>query len=180
MNNENIKNGTGINSREAFELMFHKYYHPLVLFANRYVRDHEIAEDIVQTFFCNFWEQRQKLMIDSSIKNYLFRSIKNSTLNFIKYDTRFVREEKNEELINELHQIDPIDVDELEVEVINALNRLTEREREIFLLCYKDGYSYAEIAEKLGISVNSVKTLLTRSRKTFSNKAFQFFLLLFC
>lgn len=154
------------DSKESFKAIFDTYYYSLVVFSYHFVKDKEIAEDIVQSLFCELWIRRVEVKIESSLKNYLFRSIRNKTLNFIKYDTRFVRGEGYNLIVDELHSVDPEDIDELEIQVINELNKLTKREREVFLLCYKEGYSYQEIADQLDISKNSVKTLLLRSKKT--------------
>ena len=157
-------------SKEYFELLFRKYYQSLVIFSNHFIDDKTAAEDIVQEFFTRMWEQRESIGIGGSVKNYLFRSIKNSTLNYITYNSKFSRNEKTQSLIETLHSLDPIDIDELEIEVINALNKLPERGREIFLLHYKDGYTYEEIAGMLGISKNTVKTHILRSKNTFGSK----------
>lgn len=158
------------DSEESFKTIFDTYYYSLVIFSYHFIRDKEIAEDIVQSLFCELWIRRSELNIESSVKNYLFRSIKNRTLNFMKYDARFVRGNDYDLIVDELCCLDPIDIDEEEIRVINELNKLTEREREVFLLCYREGYSYQEIADQLDISKNSVKTLLLRSRQTFKGK----------
>jgi RNA polymerase sigma-70 factor, ECF subfamily len=77
---EKIKKG----NIKAFETLFHRYYGNLCLFASKLINNNEAAEEIVQDLFVKLWEKKEQISIESSIKNYLFRSVKNHCLNFIK------------------------------------------------------------------------------------------------
>ena len=74
------------SNEKSFEKLFHAYYGHLCLFASRIIKDNISAEEIVQDFFVKLWEKRQQLTIETSVKNYLFRSIKNLCLNQIKHN----------------------------------------------------------------------------------------------
>ena len=65
------------SDEKAFEILFHRYYGYLCLFATKIINDDVAAEEIVQDFFVKLWDKRENIHIESSIKNYLFRSVKN-------------------------------------------------------------------------------------------------------
>ena len=60
--------------REAYTAVFREYYAPLVVYSSRIVKEREIAEDIVQEFFCYLWKQRRQLAEMHSFTTYLYRS----------------------------------------------------------------------------------------------------------
>ena len=78
---EEIRN----DNEKAFEKIFHNYYGHLCLFASRIIQDDISAEEIVQDFFVKLWEKRKQIFIETSVKNYLYRSIKNLCFNFIQH-----------------------------------------------------------------------------------------------
>ena len=74
---ESIKKG----HMKSFETLFHQYYRYLCVYAEKITQNHDVAEEIVQDFFVRLWEKREQLSINSSIKSYFFRSVKNLCLN---------------------------------------------------------------------------------------------------
>ena len=70
--------------REAYTAVFREYYAPLVVYSSRIVKEREIAEDIVQEFFCYLWKQRRQLAEMHSFTTYLYRSIHNRLLNYLR------------------------------------------------------------------------------------------------
>ncbi len=73
---------------KAFEVVFKTYYPRLCMYAFRYTKQFETAEDIVKDFFVAFWNNREKLDIKISLPGYLFRSVRNACLNFLDRDSR--------------------------------------------------------------------------------------------
>ena len=57
----------------SFTTLFKKYYKVLVLFAHSFVKDKDVAEDLVQSFFCKLWEDRLTMAKITNCKNYLHR-----------------------------------------------------------------------------------------------------------
>ena len=66
---------------KAFETLFHRYYSSLCLLARQYVDDDEKAEEVVQDIFVKIWSKRKELLIETSFKQYLLRSVKNQCIN---------------------------------------------------------------------------------------------------
>ena len=150
----------------AFTTAVHTYYAGLCDFAWRYVRSTTIAEEVVQEAFLKLWEQRQHLKSDGSLRAYLYRAVKNRSLNHLR-DQR-TRTQKTEALAEYLtHALSPADKamlqEELAHRIREALDALPERRRTIFVLSKLHGLTHAEIASVLGISINTVDTQMRRA-----------------
>ena len=165
---EEIKN----NNEKAFEKLFHKYYGHLCLYASRILQDNISAEEIVQDFFVKLWEKRFQLSIETSVKNYLFRSVKNMCLNLIQHNKTKLRyaqsilseASNNQSLENHFIEID------LAEKIEASIQSLPEKRRIIFRLSRKDGLKYREIAKKLNISIKTVETQMGLAIKTLREK----------
>ena len=70
----------------AFQTLFKKFYPALCHFANQFLADKEQSEEIVQEIFVKIWEKRSVLNIETSVKHYLFRSVRNQCLNQIQHE----------------------------------------------------------------------------------------------
>jgi len=165
---EKIKKG----DEKAFERLFHNHYGHLCLFAEHFVRNHTEAEEIVQDIFVRLWENRKRIIIATSVKNYLFRSVKNRCLNFLqhkKIETRYA-----EKLLSEAEQNIPDDTDFIESGLLRkieeSISSMPEKRQEIFRLSREEGLKYREIAEKLDISIKTVETHMGLAIKTLRNK----------
>jgi len=152
----------------AFEILFSEYYRPLSVFALKYVGDLESAKEIVQNLFVNLYENRQKLLVTTSLKSYLYQSVRNSCLNQIKQN-----QTRKEHLANYGSEQE-YDVDleariretELEHMVFKIVETLPPKCKNIFTLSRSKGFSNSEIAEKLGISKRTVETHISNALKT--------------
>lgn len=143
---------------EAFSSFFASYAEQLYLYAAGFLGDREEARDIVQETFIYLWENRAKIKCTDTLYAYLLRSVKNQCINY-KLHLK-VREKYLEEGLA-LQEETEEDVDELE-ELYEALrvsiDALPPKCREIFILGCVEGLSYKEVADRLGVSVNTVKT----------------------
>ena len=74
-----------LGNQEAFNYFFDYYYSGLCIYANRYIGVLSISEEIVQDVFVRFWEKRQLINVESSVRFYLFRSVHNQCLNQLKH-----------------------------------------------------------------------------------------------
>ncbi len=140
---------------QAFDILFRKYYAPLARFAKMFTKDEENADEVVQAFFVKLWEQKAKLKITSSVKSYLYTSVRNASLNFLKKEkTRNLYEEKVEPETSEISNAENNNFIEI---YETAVNKLPERTKEVFILSKNEGLSYAEIAEYLQITAKTVE-----------------------
>ncbi|MCW3804491.1 RNA polymerase sigma factor [Plebeiibacterium marinum] len=161
-----IKNG----NKTEFDRMFDYYYHPLCSFAYTYLKNTQIVEDVVIELFSSIWETRGALNIKSSLKNYLLTLTKNHSIDLIrKNKIHHVGIEHATGLISEEEDVLFDDVD-----IVNKLhdliNKLPDQRRKILKLAVYEGKSYAQIAEELDISINTVKTQMSRAYKYLKEK----------
>lgn len=157
---------------KAFETLFHQYYSYLCLYASKIIENDIAAEEIVQGFFVGFWEKREKLNIETSVKNYLFRSVKNLCLNFIQHNKTKLRHAQSilsDAKNNQIAEDNFIEID-LAEKIEESIQSLPEKRREIFKLSRHDGLKYREIAEKLNISIKTVETQMSLAIKTLREK----------
>jgi RNA polymerase sigma-70 factor (ECF subfamily) len=165
---ERIKKG----DEKAFETLFHKYYRYLCMYATKIINDDSSAEEIVQDFFVKLWEKREKLNIETSINNYLFRSVKNLCINYIQHNKTKLRYAKNvlseiEKNISDDSNFTEID---LSKKIEESIDSLPEKRKEIFRLSRQEGLKYHEIAQKLNVSIKTVETQMSLAIKTLREK----------
>ncbi len=169
----------------AFQVLFRKYYQAMCHFANQFVTNHEMAEEIVQEMFVKLWEKRAILNIETSVKHYLFRSVRNHCLNQIQHE-KIKKQYASKVLESASQEINPDDYF-LEVGLVKkieqSIDSLPPKRREIFRLSREQGMKYKEIAEALDISVKTVEAQmglalkhLREELKDFSN----YLISLFC
>ena len=161
------------NSNEkAFEKLFHRYYGHLCLFASRIIQNDNAAEEIVQDFFVKLWEKREQITIETSVKSYLFRAVKNLCLNFIQHNKTKLHYVQSilSEVSNNQTDDDSFTEINLAEKIEESIQSLPTKRREIFRLNREEGLKYREIAEKLNISIKTVETQMGLAIKTLRDK----------
>ncbi len=152
--------------------MFKAYYTPLCSYACSFVKDMQQSEELVQECFIQIWEKGENIDIENSIKFYLFRTVKNRCLNYLKKQQR----QRNttvyleEEIINREHffleSIDnPERRKELQEKINSAMNLLPVSCREIFEMAKFSSMKYKEISIELDISVKTVENQMSKALK---------------
>ncbi len=160
---EELKDG----SKKAFEYVFKTYYYPLCKYAEEILRDPDQAEDLVETLFIVIWEERKKINIHTSFRSYLYRSTYNACLNVLRkrksesrYRDFFIDNadfSKNHDYGSLSYPLSGIIEREMEEKLNRVINELPPQCKKIFLLSRVDEMSHQEIANKLDLSVNTVK-----------------------
>ncbi len=148
-----------------FEHLFETQFERLMAFVCSYVGDEEAAKDIVQDAFLTLWNNRRKLDKSLSVKSYLFAIAQNYALNYLRH--RKVVADNEEPLSHYLLQEDePVENREkLFAALDEKLKELPPQQRAILEKCVIQNKKYKEVADELGISVNTVKTHLARALK---------------
>lgn len=141
-----------------FEKVFKRLYVPLGMYALRIVEDIDDAEDIVQDSFIKTWRQLQQGEEIPNVKAYLYMSVRNGTLSFLKNKENSV----DIEGIGDITEV-VIDTSERDARLWKAIDRLPGRCREIFLMSKRDGLSNQEIAEELNLSIQTVKNQMSKA-----------------
>lgn len=157
----------------AFALVFRANFGALISYAMRFLDEREEAEEIVQDVFVKFWDKCEDLAPDSSIKSYLYRSVHNTCLNFLKHQK--VKDAYRQHVITFLDQtteitIEHTDPDKLRNEIMVAIDELPPRCSEIFKLSRLEGLKYQEIADHMGISVKTVEVQMGKALRVLREK----------
>ena len=146
-------------NKQSFEILFKRFYAPLCAYAFTYVDDYDEAEDLVQGFFAKIWDSQSDIRINTSVKNYFFRSVRNLSLNHIKH--RAVVDQHQKENLRNLMATDHEQTEydfALAERIDHCIRQLPPKRREIFLLSRQHDLKYREIADRLNISVKTVET----------------------
>lgn len=166
-----IQNG----DMNAFEELYFNMQPRLFAFSKKFIENNEIARDIVQEIFFEFWENRHTTTIKSSVNAYLFRTLHNKCLNYIrdlkvreKYSSYVDIKLKEAELFffdQEQDSYKSIFFKEVQEIFNESMKNLPDSCREIFLLSRMKGLSNKEIADQLNISVRTVENQIYRALK---------------
>ena len=161
---ENIKK----DDVRSFENLFENYFPRLCAFAHQFVNGPQIAEEIVSSVFTAIWLRRKEIKIEKSVKSYLYRSVRNHTINYLKSEKkRFT--DIDDEVLNTGAESGQPDSDlafrELEREIEALISSMPKQRQLVFRLSRVQGLKYAEIAKKLDISVNTVQNHMVEANK---------------
>ncbi|MDR2681246.1 MAG: RNA polymerase sigma-70 factor [Tannerella sp.] len=152
------------NDRQAFKYLFDGFFIPLCRFADTFVNDRSVAEDIVMDVFTAVWEKRNGLEIDVSWKAYLFQSVRNRALNHIRDNGRFVST-SDWSFYDKAETDDSFELNELERLIREAVCSLPDHCGEIFRKSRFEHHTNREIATELNISVKYVEAQITKALK---------------
>ncbi|MEH3114610.1 RNA polymerase sigma-70 factor [Pedobacter terrae] len=159
---------------DKFEMMFRRNHQFLCAVAMEYVHDQFTAEDMVQDFFLDFWQRRHTIQLTTSFEAYARRAVKYKCIDFLRKGV--VNEKRNSML--DLLEEQQEDIDETEyneirhkryLKIVELIQKLPENRRNIFIMHAVDKMSYADIAKKQSITINTVKTQLSRAYSALRN-----------
>lgn len=159
----------------AFEVLFYKYRNKIKGFATKLVPTQIDPDEIVQEVFVKIWLKKESIDPEKNFQSYLFSIAKNLVLDHLKSAVNrklyFVEEHFQQDLINE----DDAEVQfqaDTEERMLNLIQQIPERRREIFCLSRFDGLSYKQIAKRFNITENTVDSQI-RNSLTFLRKEFR-------
>lgn len=171
LSDKEILRNISIGNEDAFEFVFLTLYNELCMYACGILKDRDSAEEVVQEVFVKLWETSNELSIKLSIKAYLYKAVHNRCINFLNH-MQIIKKYASESAKNESNLVSPVTSDypianllvqELEEKINQSILDLPKQCREVFLLIRYEDLSYTEAAEKLGVSVNTIKTQLQRA-----------------
>lgn len=152
---------------ETFRYLFDEYYAALCIYALRYTKEKQAAEEVVHETFVKLWEHRGRIGITDSITGYLYRSVQNNALNYLKqlqirnkYNNAYLQRLKEAEDFFTISQDtgqSALLAKELENRINEAIEGLPEQCREIFMLSRFKGMKNQEIADRKQITINTVQ-----------------------
>ncbi len=146
---------------QSLKVLHSRYYYPMIIFVKKNYPNTSGLEELVSDCFIKLWTKRTEIIIDKSVKAYLFLMLRNQLIdNFrkkkwgIQLDISSIPDVPSDEVIEELDDY---------ARLYLALEKIPEQRRRILELAIFESYSYAEIAIKLQISINTVKTQIGRA-----------------
>jgi RNA polymerase sigma-70 factor (ECF subfamily) len=149
----------------AFDALFRASYAQLVGVTRSILRDPDVAEEIVQDVLLELWRRRETLVVEDSLRAYLFRATRNRALNHLRH---LAVERRGEPYTRGETAVAPradarLSAAEIEAAVRDAIATLPARCREVFELSRLHGLKYSEIAQTLGISVKTVEAQMGKA-----------------
>ena len=171
---------TGINNkdRQVFKAFFEGNFSSIVMFADKYLDDMEVAADIAQECFIRLWHGDQTFESEDKVKGFLYTTARNLALNELKHDAIVSQYVERGMLESEEYLRDNVIEEEVYSMIYKAIDELAPQSKKVILLSLQE-LSNGEIAEQLGISINSVRTLKQNAYKKLKGLLRDYFYLLF-
>ena len=160
------------------EALFRYNYRPLCLYALHYIQDVDLSEDIVQESYAALWEKLQEGAHVLNRKSYLYMMVRNRCLDHLRKTGIPTESLKPYDTYGIIDDDDAQERAQTEARMWTAIDSLPEKCREVFILSKRDGLKYEEIAEELGLSVNTVRNQISKALKVLKegvHKLYTFF-----
>jgi len=158
---------------KVFRHLFDLYYQRLFLYAFSYGEDNAVSEDIVQEVFFNLWEKRKELIITVSLSSYLFRSVHNRSIQYLRhkkvtdnYQLNYQLKLKEADILYHTsgdYTFSEIQFKEIEKIIKATFESLPDKTKEIFSLSRNHVNTNKEIADKLNIDIKTVEYHITKA-----------------
>ena len=158
---------------QAFETLFRSCYEPLCRYAYQFVENVDTAEEIVQDLFYVLWKDRQTIQIFTSVNGYLYRSVKNKSLQYLEQEKvrdAYRKMYAENAVIETSTPQEELEYKELEQQVEETLHLMPERRQKIFHMNRMEGKKYSEIAQELQISVKTVEAEISKVLRELRSK----------
>ncbi|KAA8485082.1 RNA polymerase sigma-70 factor [Arcticibacter tournemirensis] len=153
-------------SYSAFDSLFIRYYPKLCAYAAQFV-DMEDAEEIVQDIMLWLWENRKNATVDTSVQNYLFRSVRNKCITLINRNK--VKQKRDNilqaEMLGTFNDPDFYIFEELKQRLKTAISALPESYKVAFEMNRFQNMTYKDIALKLNVSPKTVDYRIQQALK---------------
>lgn len=142
-----------------FTRIYQKLYMPLCMYALRITENTALAHDAVQGSFMRVWTMLRDGHEINSLETYMYRAVRNTALTELRAEGHY------EPLPDNLDEVTEEDIDtaERDARLWQAIDSMPPRRREVFLMSKRDGMTYAEIADELGLSVKTVENQIAKA-----------------
>jgi RNA polymerase sigma factor (sigma-70 family) len=156
----------------AYSQIYKKYFFTLYSYGKKLNDDHDLVKDCIQELFIKIWDNRENLNETTSIKYYLYTSLKRKLLDHLRTPDQKYRIEgevpDSEVFMEEYFDEESFDINK--EKVMRALSRLSAHQQKLLQLKYYQNLSNSEISESLGITVQSVYNAVFKALKSLRKK----------
>ena len=162
---------------DAFERIYKAYHYRLIGHLIRLLKSTDLAQEVVQDTFVALWDNRSKLQVENSIMPYLYRVASNKSFNLFRkaaHDQKYraylypILEAGYEQIESRLFQKEQREI------LQNIIDKMPERQRQIFIRCKLDGKTYEEVAAELQLSIHTVHTQIKRANQLIKETLIQY------
>ena len=167
-----------VTDRMDFEVLFKYNFRPLCLYALHYLGDVDAAEDVVQECFMKLWEKLEQGAEVRNSRAYLYMTVRNRCLDQLRKNDIPTESLKPHDTYGIIDDDDAQERSQAEARLWTAIDSLPVKCREVFIMSKRDGLKYEEIAEELGLSVNTVRNQISHALKVLKegvHKLYMFF-----
>ncbi len=170
-NDKQLIQAIKIGDIKVFEDLFRLLYPALCGYALKILKDPDQSEEIVQEVFYTLWKKRKTIVVNVSLKSYLYKAVYNKSLHFIEHQAVVNRYASSyKQTATPFYKPDDaMQTGEMYEVYKKTLKELPYRCREVFQLSRNYGLKYREIAEKLSISVKTVEASMGKALKAFKH-----------
>lgn len=140
-----------------FEEVFKTYFGPLCNYVNSYIKDWENSREIVQGTFLKIWENKDSIQINTSVKSYLYSSVRNRMIDYIRSNKKLDEYKNTIDVDAVTEDIEEMNSFLIREEILRSLDKLKPKMRKIFSLSKIEGLTYNEIAAYMNISKRAVE-----------------------
>ena len=160
---QDLLNAMKQDDSQSFNEIYKRYWKGLFTFANNILEDQGACEDIVQDIFTQLYLKRKEVFI-TNLKSYLFQAVKFQAIKHLRRNKLHQRHIDRLDIIKFANQTEQsIDFKELDFFIKDSLLQLQDRCGQIFRMSRYEYLSHEQIAEKLGISTQTVKNQITKA-----------------
>ncbi len=146
-----------------FEEIFKLYFGPLCNYVNFQIHDWELSREVVQGSFLRIWENRENIEISSSVKSYLYSTVRNRMIDHIRANKKLDKYKSNIKATEALPVEQELNPHLIRSEIMHSLGKLKPKMQKIFSLSKIEGLTYSEISSYLNISKRTVEDNIARA-----------------
>lgn len=161
------------DNQHAYTEIYNRYSYLLHSHAFIKLQNREEAKDVVQELFVTLWDKRHLIQLESNLSGYLYRTLRNKTLNIIAHKKVHAAHELSLQLFLDNQPV-PADYQtrdkQLTLLIESEIQSLPKKMREIFILSRKEHLSHKEISKKLNLSEKTVKNQINNALKVLRSK----------
>jgi len=150
-------------NEDNFEAVFKQYFSPLCNYVNAQIRDWESSREIVQGAFMKIWESRDSIVINTSVKAYLYSTVRNRMIDSIRSNKKLEAYKNSVEATEVIDDDQDLNPHMIREEILASMDKLKPKMKKIFSLSKIEGLTYSEIASYLDVSKRTVEDNVARA-----------------